>query len=102
MTMVQEFQKKKKIEEKNRVIESAIKLSDAKDDIIDLFRKRIFQYKGSAFRTKEEESQEKKLEKIKDDHNNFSNILRMNQGILTTNCLKIIFILQYLVLWQKN
>ena len=26
----------------------------------------------------------------------------MNQGILTTNCLKIIFILQYLVLWQKK
>ena len=35
MTMVQEFQKK--IEEKNRVLESAIKLSDARDNIIDLF-----------------------------------------------------------------
>ena len=42
MTMVQEFQKK--IEEKNRVLESAIKLSDARDDIIDLFRKGIFPY----------------------------------------------------------
>ena len=40
--MVQEFQKK--IEEKNRVLESAIKLSDARDDIIDLFRKGIFPY----------------------------------------------------------
>ena len=75
MTMVQEFQKKK-IEEKNRVLESAVKLSDARDDIIDLFRKRIFQYKGSAFRTKEEESEEESeennLEKIKDDYNKFS------------------------------
>ena len=35
MTMVKEFQKK--IEEKNRVLESAIKLSDARDNIIDLF-----------------------------------------------------------------
>ena len=75
MTMVQEFQKKKKIEGKNRVLESAIKLSDARDDIIDLFRKRIFQYKSSAFRTKEEESEEEseenKLEKIKDDYKKF-------------------------------
>ena len=44
-------------------------------DIIDLFRKGIFLYKGSAFRTKEEESEEEseenKLEKIKDDYNEF-------------------------------
>ena len=33
---------------------------------------------------------------------NFSNILRMNQWVLTMICLKIIFILQYLVLWQKK
>ena len=33
---------------------------------------------------------------------NFSNMSRMNQRVLTTNCLKIIFILQYLVLWQKK
>ena len=43
--------------------------------MIDLFRKRIFQYKGSAFITKQEESAEEsgenKLEKIKDDYNKF-------------------------------
>ena len=33
---------------------------------------------------------------------NFSNMSTMNQRVLTTNCLKIIFILQYLVLWQKK
>ena len=63
MTMVQEFQKK---EEKNWVLKSAEKLSDARDDIIDLFRKKHFTYKGSALRTKEEseeESEENKLEK---------------------------------------
>ena len=41
-------------------------MSDARDDIIDLFRKKHFTYKGSAFRTKEEseeESEENKLEK---------------------------------------
>ena len=54
--MLQEVQKK--IEEKNRVLKSAKKLSDARDDIIDLFEKGTFSYKSSAFRTKEEESEE--------------------------------------------
>ena len=33
---------------------------------------------------------------------NLSNILRMNQRVLTLIFLKIILILQYLVLWQKR
>ena len=33
---------------------------------------------------------------------NSSNILRMNQRVLTMNCLKNILVFQYLVLWQKN
>ena len=65
----------KKAKEKNRVLESAKKLSDARDDIIDLFEKGIFPYKDNAFKTKkeksEEESEENKLEKIKDDYNEF-------------------------------
>ena len=73
MTMVQEFQKKQK--RKNRVLESARELTDARDDVIDLFRKGIFPYKGSVSRTKEEEaeeeSEENKLEKIKDEYNEF-------------------------------
>ena len=80
--MVQEVQK---IEEKNRVLKSAKKLSDARDDIIDLFEKGTFLYKGNVFKT-EAESEENKLEKF------FSNILRMNQRVLTMNCLKNIFI----------
>ena len=72
-------------------------MSDAKDDIIDIFRKGILPYKGSTFRIKkeesEEESEENKLEKIKMTIINFSNILKMNQLVLTMICLKIIFIL---------
>ena len=63
--MVQEVQKK--IEEKNIVLKSAKKLSGARDDIIDLFEKGTFPYKGNVFKTKEEESGENKLEKIKND-----------------------------------
>ena len=50
MTIIQEL--KKKIEEKNRVLKSAKKLLDARDDIIDLFEKGIFPYKDNAFKTK--------------------------------------------------
>ena len=58
---------------------------DARDDIIDLFEKGTFPYKGNVFKTKEEESEENKLEKIRDDYKIFSNILRMNQRVLTMN-----------------
>ena len=55
-------------------------MSDARDEIIDLFEKGIFPYKNNAFKTKEEESEkesekdskeeseESKIEKIKDDY----------------------------------
>ena len=71
MTMVQEFQKKKKKKQQKRKIvsESRKKLLNARDDIIDRFEKGTFPYKGSVFRTKEEESEENTLEKIKDNYN---------------------------------
>ena len=50
MTIIQEFQKKAK--EKNRISESARKLSDARDNIIDLFEKGTFPYKANAFKKK--------------------------------------------------
>ena len=59
--MVQEVQK---IEEKNRVLKSAKKLSDARDDIIDLFEKGTFPYKGNVFKTKEEESKKERIKKF--------------------------------------
>ena len=69
MTIIQEF--KKKIEEKNRVLKCARELTDARDESIDLFEKGTFPYKGNVFKTKEEESEENKLEKIKDDYKTF-------------------------------
>ena len=45
---------------------------DARDDITDFFfKKRIFLYKGSAFKTKEQEPEKNNLEKIKDDYKKF-------------------------------
>ena len=44
--------------EENRVLESARKLSDARNDIINLFQKGIFPYKDNTFKTKEKESEE--------------------------------------------
>ena len=62
---------KKEIDQKNRVLESSRELFHAKENIVDLFRKVIFPYKGNVFKTKEEESEKKKLEKLKDDYNKF-------------------------------
>ena len=44
--------------EKNRVLESARKLFDARDEIVNLFEKEIFPYKNDTFKTKEKESEE--------------------------------------------
>ena len=44
---------------------------DARKDIIGFFEKGTFPYKGNVFKTKEEESEENKLKKIKDDYNKF-------------------------------
>ena len=48
----------KKLDEKNRVLESAKNLSDARDEIINLFEKGTFPYKGNVFKTKEEKSED--------------------------------------------
>ena len=61
----------KKAKEKNNVLESARKLLDARKDIIGFFEKGTFPYKGNVFKTKEEESEENKLEKIKDNFKKF-------------------------------
>ena len=62
----------KEIEEKNRVLKSAKKLFDTRDDIIDLFEKATFPYKGNVFKTNKEESEENKFQKIKDDYKKFT------------------------------
>ena len=51
--------KTKKIEEKNKVLESARKLLYVRNDIINAFSKKIFPYKNSESKTREEKSGEK-------------------------------------------
>ena len=43
----------------------------ARENIVGYFKKGIFPFKGNVFKTKKEESEENKLEKIKDDYNKF-------------------------------
>ena len=78
--------KPEKIEEKKRVLKSAKKLFDARDEIINLFGKGIFPYKGNLFKTKEkeesEESEEKKESEEKLYENKFfKNIENESEGI---------------------
>ena len=47
------------MEEKQRVLESARKLQNARKDIIDLFEKGIFPYRGNVFKTKEKQEKTK-------------------------------------------
>ena len=54
-----------KIEEKNRVLKSARKLSDARDDIIGFFEKGAFLYKGNVFKKKRIKKRIKKGKKQK-------------------------------------
>ena len=51
----------KKIEEKNRVLKYAKKLSGGRDDIIYLFEKGTFPYKGNVFKAKEKESKKERI-----------------------------------------
>ena len=46
-------------------------MSDARDEIIYLFEKGILPHKDNAFKTTEQDSEENKLEKIKDDYKTF-------------------------------
>ena len=94
--------KPKKIEAKKETLIAAEKLLNNRQEVIDAFKTGIFSYKDG-FQKKEEseeeseeseeESEEKKLEKVKDDFKNLSNILRINQRVLTMIYLKIILIL---------
>ena len=56
-----------KIEEKKRVLESARKLQNTRKDIIDLFEKGIFPYRGHVLKTKEESKENKFFEYIENE-----------------------------------
>ena len=100
MTTIQEV--KKKAKEKNRVLKSGKKLLNARDDIIDLFEKGIFPYKGIVFKTKEKKSEENNLEKIKDDYKIFFKCIEGESKDTDYNLFENYFSFQYLVLQQKN
>ena len=60
--------KSSKIKEKKNVLESAVKLFYAREDIISYFEKGIFPLKGNVFKTKEEEKiKEEKTEEFIND-----------------------------------
>ena len=89
MTTIQEVQKKAK--EKNRVLKSGKKLLNARDDIIDLFEKGIFPYKGIVFKTKEKKSEENNLEKIKDDYKIFFKYIEDESKVIKYDLFKQYF-----------
>ena len=59
--------KPKKIEEKNKVLESVRKLLYARKDIISFFEKGTFPYKGNVFKTKEEKSEKESEDESEDE-----------------------------------
>ena len=63
----------KKVKEKNNVLKSAKKLFDARDEIINLFEKGIFPYKGNLFKTKEKEESEESEEKKESEEKLYEN-----------------------------
>ena len=72
---------------------------DARKDIIGFFEKGTFPYKGNVFKTKEEESEENKLEKIKDDYKKFLKYIEDESKSINYELYEKYFILQYLRFW---
>ena len=73
----------KEVEEKERVLESAKKLSDARKDIIYLLKNEFFHIRVMYIKLKKKKNQRKNLKKT-----NFLKILRMNQKVLTISYFK--------------
>ena len=71
-----------KVKEKKEVLESAKKLRDAINDIIDLIEKGNFPYRGNVFKTKEEleksEESEEPEELEESEENKFFNNIKNN------------------------
>ena len=57
---------KNKIDEKNKVLKSAVELFHATENIVDFFEKGVFPFKGNVFKT-EEKSEEKSKEDSEDE-----------------------------------
>ena len=81
----------KKEEEKNKVLESAIKLFNARRDIIGFFEKGIFPFKGNVFKTKEEESEEIKEETKEELINNAIALIKKESKDINNDLFKTYF-----------
>ena len=89
----------KKAKKRNNALESATKLLDARKDILVFFEKGTFPYKGNVFKTKEEESEENKLEKIKDSFKKFIKYIENESKGINYDLFKDYFDFAYLVFW---
>ena len=74
---------------------------DARDNIIDLFEKGTFPFKGNVFKTKEEKSEENKFEKIKDDYKKFIRYIEDESKGIDYDLFEEYFSFSVLVLWQN-
>ena len=72
---------------------------DTRYDITGFFEKETFPYKGNVFKTKDEESEENKLEKIKDDYKKFLKYIEDESKSINYELYEKYFILQYLRFW---
>ena len=81
----------KKEEEKNKVLESAIKLFNARRDIIGFFEKGIFPFKANVFKTKEEESEEIKEETKEELINNAIALIKKESKDINNDLFKTYF-----------
>ena len=84
-------QKVIKKEDKTKVLESAIKLFNARENIFDYFKKGIFLFKGNAFKTKEEKSEEKKEETKEEYINNIFTFIEEKSKYINNDLLKKYF-----------
>ena len=70
-----------KVKEKNRVLKSARKLSDARDEIIIFFEKGIFPYNDNTLETKEKENSEEEPKEELEENKFFKYIENESEGI---------------------
>ena len=81
------------MKEKNKVLESPRKLSDTRDEIVDLFEKGTFPYKGK---------EEKKKEKEESEENNFFEYIKDESKSINYDLFeKLVNLLAHTVLVKK-
>ena len=94
---------KKKQKGKNKILEPAEELFDARENIVDRFKEGTFPYKSNVFKTKEKKSEEESEgESEKERIQKIIEYIDNESKIIDFDLFKIMLIFQYLVIWQKN